>query len=270
MRYPHIPWLPLLFYPALPVAAAIGLLFWREWPPALSLIVPFVPWVMALIGSAICLMYQRSQTMALMLCVLAVTAAWPTLVRDAPWAMGPVLAWWSLVYTINAMWSERSSMLIDVALRVGLMAAGAAIIALAGKDGVDELFSTIALQGTLARMGVPAEALIALLATGLTLTLLLLRYGRPQQAGQWLGFVCMALALPRGAAQPLELALMSAAALTSLCISLAHEGFHMAFRDELTGLPGRRALNERLQRMGRVYTLGLADVVHFKAFNDKH
>jgi diguanylate cyclase (GGDEF)-like protein len=259
-----------LFYPALPVAAAIGLLFWREWPPALSLIVPFVPWVMALIGSAICLMYQRSQTMALMLCVLAVTAAWPTLVRDAPWAMGPVLAWWSLVYTTNAMWSERSSMLIDVALRVGLMAAGAAIIALAGKDGVDELFSTIALQGTLARMGVPAEALIALLATGLTLTLLLLRYGRPQQAGQWLGFVCMAWALPRGAAQPLELALMSAAALTSLCISLAHEGFHMAFRDELTGLPGRRALNERLQRMGRVYTLAMADVDHFKAFNDTH
>lgn len=270
MRYPHIPWLPLLFYPALPVAAAIGLLFWREWPPALSLIVPFVPWVMALIGSAICLMYQRSQTMALMLCVLAVTAAWPTLVRDAPWAMGPVLAWWSLVYTINAMWSERSSMLIDVTLRVGLMAAGAAIIALAGKDGVDELFSTIALQGTLARMGVPAEALIALLATGLMLTLLLLRYGRPQQAGQWLGFVCMAWALPRGAAQPLELALMSAAALTSLCISLAHEGFHMAFRDELTGLPGRRALNERLQRMGRVYTLAMADVDHFKAFNDTH
>jgi len=270
VRYPHIPWLPLLFYPALPVAAAIGLLFWREWPPALSLIVPFVPWVMALIGSAICLMYQRSQTMALMLCVLAVTAAWPTLVRDAPWAMGPVLAWWSLVYTINAMWSERSSMLIDVALRVGLMAAGAAIIALAGKDGVEELFSTIALQGTLARMGVPAEALIALLATGLTLTLLLLRYGRPQQAGQWLGFVCMAWALPRGAAQPLELALMSAAALTSLCISLAHEGFHMAFRDELTGLPGRRALNERLQRMGRVYTLAMADVDHFKAFNDTH
>ncbi|WBX87682.1 sensor domain-containing diguanylate cyclase [Achromobacter mucicolens] len=270
MRYPHIPWLPLLFYPALPVAAAIGLLFWREWPPALSLIVPFVPWVMTLIGSAICLMYQRSQTMALMLCVLAVTAAWPTLVRDAPWAMGPVLAWWSLVYTINAMWSERSSMLIDVTLRVGLMAAGAAIIALAGKDGVDELFSTIALQGTLARMGVPAEALIALLATGLMLTLLLLRYGRPQQAGQWLGFVCMAWALPRGAAQPLELALMSAAALTSLCISLAHEGFHMAFRDELTGLPGRRALNERLQRMGRVYTLAMADVDHFKAFNDTH
>ena len=63
----------------------------------------------------------------------------------------------------------------------------------------------------LARLGVPVEALAALLATGLTLTLLL-RYGRPQQAGQWLGFVCMAWAPPRGAQHPIELALMSAAA----------------------------------------------------------
>jgi len=270
VRYPHIPWLPLLFYPALPVAAAVGLMLWREWQPALTLIVPFVPWVMALIGAAICLMYQRSQTMALMLCVLAATAIWPTLARQAPWALGPALAWWSLAYTINALWSERSSMWLDMVLRVALMAAGVAAIALVGKDGLTDVFGTMALQGKLARLGVPVEALVGLLVTGLTLTLLLLRYGRPQQAGQWLGFVCMAWALPRGAEHPIELALMSAAALTALCISLAHEGFHMAFRDELTGLPGRRALNERLQRMGRVYTLAMADVDHFKAFNDTH
>ncbi|PJI51585.1 GGDEF domain-containing protein, partial [Methylobacterium radiotolerans] len=65
MRLPHIPWLPSLFYPALPVAAAIGRAVLAGMAAALSLIVPFVPWVMALIGSAICLMYQRSQTMAL-------------------------------------------------------------------------------------------------------------------------------------------------------------------------------------------------------------
>ncbi|QKH36668.1 GGDEF domain-containing protein [Achromobacter pestifer] len=270
MRYPHIPWLPLLFYPALPVAAAVGLLLWREWPPALTQIVPFVPWVMALIGVAVCLMYQRAQTMVLMLSVLAATAAWPTLATEAPWAVGPALAWWSLAYTINALWSERSSMLLDTAARIGLIAAGAAAIALAGKDGVSDLLGMLSVQGRLAHLSVPIEGLIALLATGLTLTLLLLRYGRPQQAGQWLGFVCMAWALPRGAQHPVELALMSTAALTALCISLAHEGFHMAFRDELTGLPGRRALNERLQRMGRVYTLAMADVDHFKAFNDTH
>ena len=44
----------------------------------------------------------------------------------------------------------------------------------------------------------------------------------------------------------------------------------MAFRDELTGLPGRRALNERLQRLGRQYVIAMADVDRFKAFNDTH
>lgn len=78
------------------------------------------------------------------------------------------------------------------------MALGAAAIALAGKEGMAQLFGALAVQGALARLGLPFEALAALLLTGLTLTLLLLRYGRPQQAGQWLGFVCMAWALPRG------------------------------------------------------------------------
>src|SRR5690606_9592276 len=44
----------------------------------------------------------------------------------------------------------------------------------------------------------------------------------------------------------------------------------MAFREDLTGLPGRRALNERLQRLGRHYVIAMADVDHFKAFNDTH
>jgi diguanylate cyclase (GGDEF)-like protein len=44
----------------------------------------------------------------------------------------------------------------------------------------------------------------------------------------------------------------------------------MAFRDELTGLPGRRALNERMQRLGRNYVLAMSDVDHFKRFNDTH
>ena len=44
----------------------------------------------------------------------------------------------------------------------------------------------------------------------------------------------------------------------------------MAFRDELTGLPGRRALNERLQRLPRQYVLAMTDVDHFKKFNDTH
>jgi len=48
------------------------------------------------------------------------------------------------------------------------------------------------------------------------------------------------------------------------------ESHRLAFRDELTGLPGRRALDERLRALGPHYVIAMADVDHFKGFNDTH
>ena len=42
----------------------------------------------------------------------------------------------------------------------------------------------------------------------------------------------------------------------------------MAYYDELTGLPGRRALNEALLRVGSRYAVAMVDVDHFKRLND--
>jgi len=44
----------------------------------------------------------------------------------------------------------------------------------------------------------------------------------------------------------------------------------MAFRDELTGLPTRRALSEELLKTGRSYTIAMVDVDHFKKVNDTY
>jgi diguanylate cyclase (GGDEF)-like protein len=44
----------------------------------------------------------------------------------------------------------------------------------------------------------------------------------------------------------------------------------MAYDDELTGLPSRRALNEALARLRGTYTVAMVDVDHFKRFNDEH
>ncbi len=52
--------------------------------------------------------------------------------------------------------------------------------------------------------------------------------------------------------------------------AMLQESFHMAFRDELTGLPGRRAFNETLQRARGTYSIAMVDVDHFKSFNDTH
>ncbi len=64
-------------------------------------------------------------------------------------------------------------------------------------------------------------------------------------------------------------AFVSAAA-AILLVAVLQESHRMAFIDELTGLPGRRALEERLVALGPVYTIAMVDVDHFKKFNDTH
>jgi diguanylate cyclase (GGDEF)-like protein len=63
---------------------------------------------------------------------------------------------------------------------------------------------------------------------------------------------------------------MSVAAGLCLVWGLMRSTHAMAYRDELTGLLGRRALTERLDRLGRSYCIAMLDVDHFKKFNDKH
>lgn len=60
------------------------------------------------------------------------------------------------------------------------------------------------------------------------------------------------------------------AAGSSQLFSIMRSSHDMAYRDELTGLLGRRALNERLEGLGRRYCLAMLDVDHFKKFNDTH
>ncbi len=55
-----------------------------------------------------------------------------------------------------------------------------------------------------------------------------------------------------------------------LLASLLWYSHNMAYRDELTGLMGRRALNEYLSRLGRRYVIAMLDVDRFKKFNDTY
>ena len=63
---------------------------------------------------------------------------------------------------------------------------------------------------------------------------------------------------------------MCAAAGLCLVFGMLRSSHAMAYRDDLTGLLGRRALNERLASLGRRYSIAMLDVDHFKKFNDNY
>ncbi|WP_259366233.1 GGDEF domain-containing protein [Colwellia sp. 6M3] len=48
------------------------------------------------------------------------------------------------------------------------------------------------------------------------------------------------------------------------------DSYFLAYRDELTTLPSRRALNQLSLSLGRKYTLAMLDIDHFKKFNDTY
>jgi len=55
-----------------------------------------------------------------------------------------------------------------------------------------------------------------------------------------------------------------------LVVALIEASYRMAYYDDLTGLPGRRALNEALLKLGSQYAVGMVDIDHFKQFNDQY
>lgn len=67
-----------------------------------------------------------------------------------------------------------------------------------------------------------------------------------------------------------ERALLLMTAGLVLAISVLETSYFMAYRDELTGLPARRALVHDLDQLSGTYTIAMVDVDHFKQFNDKY
>lgn len=59
-------------------------------------------------------------------------------------------------------------------------------------------------------------------------------------------------------------------ACATFVIAVLYGAYRMAFVDALTGLPNRRALDERLARSQGRIAVAMVDVDHFKRFNDRH
>lgn len=65
-------------------------------------------------------------------------------------------------------------------------------------------------------------------------------------------------------------AMMLGAAQLTLLLGLFEDSHRLAFLDDLTGLPGRRALNDALRLLNGRFAVGMVDIDHFKNFNDRH
>lgn len=82
----------------------------------------------------------------------------------------------------------------------------------------------------------------------------------------WLAMMLCYVLLPR----PDLTSWLTLAACIVLLLSLSHQMLQLAYIDELTQLPQRRALLNHLNRLGRRSAVTMLDVDHFKKFNDSY
>ncbi|MDE2346756.1 MAG: GGDEF domain-containing protein [Gammaproteobacteria bacterium] len=83
-------------------------------------------------------------------------------------------------------------------------------------------------------------------------------------------FATLAAAVMLHARQPVTTGIFAAAAALAFGLAIVLESWSMAYLDELTGLPGRRALEENMRQLGGHYVIAMLDVDHFKSFNDTY
>jgi diguanylate cyclase (GGDEF)-like protein len=113
---------------------------------------------------------------------------------------------------------------------------------------------------------IPALALLAfLVAIALTALRFVVRRTVIQASLAWALFAVLLGLNGDGAASTMYLATGGLV----LIVSLIETSHRMAFSDELTGLPSRRALTDALMRLPEIYTIAMIDIDHFKKLNDE-
>ncbi len=267
-------------------AVLVGLGVWSATPAdeVASAVHRILPLVLACLGIGLGLIYNRVRAVCLLLAIALAFAILHGLVggflnTGAVTALTPLLfhavsVWLPLLIALHGLWPERGRLRHDLLLR-GVVSGAAvgvfALLAAQGPQGMHDLLSDHHWPWLPTGWSRLAQLPTLVFVLGLAgLAVQALRQPRPLHTAMLIALLVVWTMLPRVFLSPALLPALASAALLLLVSAMLQESFHMAFRDELTGLPGRRALNECLQRVGATYTIAMVDVDHFKRFNDTH
>ena len=117
--------------------------------------------------------------------------------------------------------------------------------------------------------GLSQPALLTfILAIAVIMVLLVQQYKAVESSLLW-SMVAAFIALREARASHLDGVYFAAGGL-ALIVAIIETSYAMAYLDELTQLPSRRALNEALLKLGENYSIAMLDVDHFKKFNDSY
>lgn len=130
-------------------------------------------------------------------------------------------------------------------------------------------FSRIATNKLSGLAGVPVSADVAFALVGVVLLLRWILAAKPLEGALFWALAACFLALQSGGLTRASTIYFAAAALI-LAVALVETGYRLAYHDELTGLPARRAFQDAMRHLEAPYTIAAVDIDHFKKFNDTY
>lgn len=182
-----------------------------------------------------------------------------------------------LLLPLNLLWmhalAERGIFTLRGAWPFGLLAIEivfvAALMGAGSHEVTSALFVNFVHWPALAATAISQPGLLLLALGLLWLNDSLIRFPHsPELAAFFFSLVTAAVMLHTR--QPGIMATFAAAAGVAFGLAIVLESWSMAYEDELTGLSGRRALEEQLRQLGNRYVIAMLDVDHFKSFNDAY
>ena len=262
---------------------AVALVQWGAGAPAMASVIRFYPVAVLAAGALLAWRFQRGR---LLLALLGLVIADRAMLWLAPLDSVAPYADATIVRTVAILLATSLAALAFVEERGVLSSVGLQRLAVLGALTAVVLlvwlssdFSSRAVAHTLdvtliatpVLAGLPLgqpTSLVVLLALVALVGRALWHADAEHRGFLWAGIACM-IAVSAGPAGGRATLHLATAGLV-LVVATVESAYTLAYHDELTGLPARRALNEALQRVSGTYTVAMVDVDHFKKFNDTH
>jgi diguanylate cyclase (GGDEF)-like protein len=250
--------------------AAAWVTFFVKLPAEIRTFWPYYPVLVLGAGLFLGTRFNRSRLIFAML-VLALADRALALYPTAPAVAAAVRFLLPLNLAAIAVYRERGLVTPLGLLRLGFITIQAPLIALALAFRPEALLHLLKLSffPGLLPASLSQPILASLLLSAAVLVIVFWVRPEPFSGGLIWALPTALLPLLLGSSGPAPSLGLATAGLILVAAQL--ESSHgMAFRDDLTGLPARRALNEALLKLGRRYTVAMVDIDHFKKVNDRH
>jgi diguanylate cyclase (GGDEF)-like protein len=181
----------------------------------------------------------------------------------------------SLLLPINFMLlsciRERGFSLAALVPPLGILFAESVFVAVICRPGEDigPAFLHPAVLGSGRSAGVTHIAMLMFAAAFATLLVRVFRYCKPVDGGLLWSLAAAFLSFHAGVVSWTAAGYLATAGLI-LIAAIVENSYFLAYHDELTSLPGRRAFNEAISQLQLPYSIAIADIDHFKKFNDTY